>query len=132
MKKHAHHTNTYEAEENKDKLLNIIKLLCFAYLENQNNIKHIKTEHLESHLDYIGAEYIETVNLKSALKVKSYHSPYREIYSNLDNMIVSQNLLSKDEKILFIELTKDINNLEDTLAFCYGILMKILNERKNI
>ena len=47
-------------------------------------------------------------------------------------MIVSQNLLSKDEKILFIELTKDINNLEDTLAFCYGILMKILNERKNI
>ena len=45
-------------------------------------------------------------------------------------MISRDNLLQKTEKISFIELTKEINYLEDILAFCYGVFHKIIKERK--
>lgn len=126
------HTNTYELEENKDKLLNTIKMLCFMYLEKPENINHISTQQLKNYFIYISSEYSEISTFRDSLKIKTYHQPYKEIFSNLDGMIASDNLLSKDERITFVELTKDVNYLEDTLAFCYGILSKIINERENI
>lgn len=125
------HVNTYEHEENKDKLLNTIKMICIIYLDSADKIKHIETEQIKKYFDYIGSELLQINNLRDSLKVKEYNQPYKEIYSNLDNMIASANLLSKDEKILFIELTKDINYLDSTLSFCYGILSKIITEREN-
>jgi hypothetical protein len=126
------HTNTYELEENKDKLLNTIKMLCFMYLEKLENINHISTQQLKNYFIYISSEYSEISTFRESLKVKTYHQPYKEIFSNLDGMISSDNLLSKDERITFVELTKDVNYLEDTLAFCYGVLSKTINERENI
>ena len=123
------HTNTYETERNKDKLLNTIKMICFMYFDNPENIKRIEKSRLEEYFKYTIDEYQKINDLKDALKVKDYHRPYVEIYSNLDNMIASNNLLSKNEKITFIELTKDINNLSDTLALCFGILSKMIKER---
>lgn len=125
------HLNSYETEADKDKLINSIKMICLSYLDKSDNIKHINTEKLENYFKYIEMEYNEISSLKYSLKVKSYHKPYNEIYSRLDDMIVADNLLSKDERIIFIELTKDINYLEDTLAFCYGILFNAISSRKD-
>lgn len=124
------HTNTYEEENYKDKLTNIIKMICFMYLANDESISHITIERLEECFKFCVDEYESINNLKDALKVKDYCKHYEEIYSNLDNIIASDNLLSKDVKVAFIELTKDINNLSDTLAFCFGILSKIIKEKK--
>ena len=131
MKNKTKHLNTYELQENKDKLVNTIKMICFMYLEHPENINHISITKIKNYFAYIGSEYAEISSLRDSLKVKTYHQPYKEIFSNLDDMITSDNLLSEDERIIFIELTKDINYLEDTLAFCYGILSKAINEREN-
>lgn len=124
------HLNTYELEKLKDKYLMDIKAICVLYLENKKNINHIDdAKILECH-KYIVNAYGEIDNLKQSLKVQTYNSPYYEIYSNLDSMILNDNLISKQEKITFIELTKDINYLADIIAFCYGILGLILKDRK--
>lgn len=123
------HTNTYEEENYKDKLTNIIKMICIMYLEKQDSIEHIELLKLQEYFKYTELEYINLVSLKDSLKVQNYHQSYLEIYSNLDSMIMQDNLICKQEKVTFIELTKDINYLEDILGFCYGILSKIIKER---
>ena len=124
------HMNTYDLEKLKDKYLMDIKAICILYLENKKNINHINnTKILECH-KYICSAYEEIDTLKQSLKVQTYNSPYYEIYSNLDSMILHDNLISKQLKITFIELTKDINYLADIIAFCYGILGLILKDRK--
>lgn len=123
------HLNTYQHEQNKDKLINTIKMICLSFLENPKNINYITTQQLKNYFCYTESEYAEITELKESLKIKTYYQPYIEVFSNLDNMIASNSLLSKDEKVTFIELTKDVNYLQDTLAFCYGILSKAINER---
>lgn len=121
--------NTYEVEENKDRLLNNIKMICFSFLADSENINHVKTRQLKNYLSYINSEYEEITSLKDSLKIQHYSRPYFEIFSNLDSMIVSPNLLSKTEKMMFTELIKDINYLEDSLSFCYGVISKAIEER---
>lgn len=124
------HKNTYEFEKLKDNYLNEIKYLCFMFLENKKNIKQIENTKILECYNFVVNEYEIIAELKKGIKVKTYYSPYTEIYSNLDNLIAKSNLLSSDDKMTFIELTKDINYLEDTLAFCCGILGLIINQRK--
>lgn len=123
------HANTYELERLKDKYLTEIKLLCFMFLENKKNISHISLEKLLESYEFILTEYEIITELREGLKVKTFYAPYEEIYSNLDGMISKSNLLSRDNKLSFIELTKDINYLEDILAFCFGVLGLIIKDR---
>ena len=74
-------------------------------------------------------EYYKINDLKNSLKVKTYSQPYFEIYTNLDSMILKDNLICSQEKVSFLELTKDINHLEETLGFCYGVLNMIYQTR---
>lgn len=124
------HTNTYEYEQTKDKYLTEIKLICFMFLENKKNIKHISNEKILECYEFTLKEYEIIAELKEGIKVKTYYAPYEEIYSNLDGMIAKSSLLSRDDKLSFIELTKDINYLEDVLVFCFGILGLIIADRK--
>ena len=124
------HINSYELERLKDNYLNEIKYLCFMFLENKKNIKQIENTKILECYNFVVNEYEIIAELKKGIKVKTYYSPYTEIYSNLDNLIAKSNLLSSDDKMTFIELTKDINYLEDTLAFCCGILGMIIAQRK--
>ena len=124
------HTNSYEYEQIKDKYLTDIKLICFMFLENKKNIKHISNEKILECYEFTLKEYEIIAELKAGLKVKTYYAPYEEIYYNLDNMIAKSNLLSNGDKLSFIELTKDINYLEDILVFCFGILGLIIADRK--
>ena len=119
----------YNLENSKDNLLKTIKMLCFMYLENSDNIKHIDTDKIKEYFKYIAAEYQNMAEFKKSLKIKHYSSPYYEIYSNLDSMILKEHLLAEQSKISFIELTKDVNYLEDILAFCYGVLSSMIKER---
>lgn len=123
------HTNTYKLEIIKDKYLTEIKLICFMFLENKKNIKHINDEKILECYEFILKEYEIISELKEDLKVKTYYAPYEEIYSNLDELIDKQNMLSKSDKMSFIELTKDINYLEDILSFCFGVLSLIIKDR---
>ncbi len=122
------HLNTYEIEKSKDKLLLTIRIICLLYLEDKNKLT-IETEKLEEYFEYIKYEYNQIAELKKSLKVKTYTQPYYEIFSNLDSMILKDNLIHAQEKIAFIELTKDINHLEETLGFCYGVLNLILKDK---
>lgn len=124
------HINTYEHEKLKDKYLNEIKLLCFMFLENKKSIKHISNNKILEAYEFINYQYYELEKLKAGVKIKTYNSPYEEIYSNLDELIDKQNMLSKSDKLSFIELTKDVNYLEDILAFCAGIIDTIIKYRK--
>jgi hypothetical protein len=123
------HLNTYELEKIKDKYLMDIKAVCVLYLENKTHISHINNDKILECHKYILSAYEELDKLKQSLKVQTYNSPYYEIYSNLDSMILNDNLIGKQEKVTFIELTKDINYLADIIAFCYGILGLILKDR---
>lgn len=125
------HTNSYELEKSKDIVLNTIKMICIMYLENADSIEHIDLSKIQDYFKYTEQEYINLIELKDSLKVQNYHQPYLEIYTNLDSIIMEDNLICKQEKITFIELTKDINNLEDILSFCYGILNLIIKYREN-
>lgn len=124
------HLNTYDLEVIKDKYLTDIKVLCFMFLDNKKNIKHITDNKIIELYEYIYSQYNEISSLRESLKVKTYYAPYTEIFKNLDNMINSDNLLCSQQKLSFIELTKDINYLEDTLSFCFGILCLIIQDRK--
>lgn len=123
------HMNSYNLEKSKDTLLKTIKMICLMYLENKDNINNILTSKLKDYFEYIENEYMSIHNLKESLKIQTYFEPYYEIYSNLDSMIMKDNLICKQEKISFIELTKDINYLEETLAYCYGVLNLIIKDR---
>lgn len=123
------HINSYELEKSKDTLLKTIKMICLIYLENRDNINNILTSKLIDYFKYIEDEYMSIQKLKESLKIQTYFQPYNEIYTNLDSMIMKDNLICKQEKISFIELTKDINYLEDTLAYCYGVLNLIIKDR---
>lgn len=123
------HINSYELEKSKDTLLKTIKMICLMYLENRDNINNILTSKLIDYFKYIEDEYMSIQKLKESLKIQTYFQPYNEIYTNLDSMIMKDNLICKQEKISFIELTKDINYLEDTLAYCYGVLNLIIKDR---
>lgn len=120
----------YTTEKLKDAALLDIKQTCMKYLHNKNLISKISDEEIVICYDMILNEYNAISDLKKGLKVRTYFSPFYEIYSNLDNMIMKDHLLQKEEKITFLELTKEINYLEDILAFCYGVLHKIIEERK--
>ncbi len=123
------HINSYELEKSKDTLLKTIKMICLMYLENRDNINNILTSKLIDYFKYIEDEYMSIHKLKESLKIQTYFQPYNEIYTNLDSIIMKDNLICKQEKISFIELTKDINYLEDTLAYCYGVLNLIIKDR---
>ena len=119
----------YNLENSKDNLLKTIKMLCFMYLENSDNVVHIDIDKIKEYFKYIEFEYQNMAEFKKSLKIKHYSSPYYEIYSNLDSMILKEHLLAEQSKISFIELTKDVNYLEDILAFCYGVLSAMIKER---
>lgn len=121
--------NTYETEYQKDKLLITIKVLCLMYLEDSQLINHIEDSRIIEYTNYIKKEYYEMNKFKNSLKIKTYYQPYYEIFSNLDSMILKDNLICKQEKVSFIELTKDVNQLEETLGFCFGILNLIIKTR---
>lgn len=123
------HTNTYELERLKDKYLTDIKLLCFMFLENPKNIEHVPLDKILESYQFVLTEYKIITALREGLKVKTFYAPYEEIYSNLDYMIAKSNLLSIDDKLSLVELTKDINYLEDILAFCFGVLGLVIKER---
>lgn len=123
------HLNTYELENSKDKLLVTIKILCLMYLEKDSLISHIDNSKIKDYCNYVKSEYHNITNLKKSLKIQTYYKPYYEIYSNLDSIITLDNLICKQEKVSFIELTKDVNQLEETLGFCYGILNQIVKNR---
>ena len=123
------HSNTYELEKSKDKLLLTIRMICLMYLENTKLIENIETSKIKDYLEYTKNEYFKINDLKNSLKVKTYSQPYFEIYTNLDSMILKDNLICSQEKVSFIELTKDINHLEETLGFCYGVLNMIYQTR---
>ena len=123
------HSNTYELEKSKDKLLLTIRMICLMYLENTKLIENIETTKIKDYLEYTKNEYFKINDLKNSLKVKTYSQPYFEIYTNLDSMILKDNLICSQEKVSFIELTKDINHLEETLGFCYGVLNMIYQTR---
>lgn len=123
------HTNTYELERLKDKYLTDIKLLCFMFLENPKNIEHVPLDKILESYQFVLTEYEIITALREGLKVKTFYAPYEEIYSNLDYMIAKSNLLSRDDKLSLVELTKDINYLEDILAFCFGVLGLVIKER---
>lgn len=129
IKEIHNHMNSYNLEKSKDTLLKTIKMICLMYLENKDNINNILTSKLKDYFEYIENEYMSIHNLKESLKIQTYFEPYYEIYSNLDSMIMKDNLICKQEKISFIELTKDINYLEETLAYCYGVLNLIIKDR---
>ena len=123
------HSNTYELEKSKDKLLLTIRMICLMYLENTKLIENIETTKIKDYLEYTKNEYFKINDLKNSLKVKTYFQPYFEIYTNLDSMILKDNLICSQEKVSFLELTKDINHLEETLGFCYGVLNMIYQTR---
>lgn len=123
------HVNTYELEKSKDKLLLTIRMICLMYLENTKLIENIETSKIKDYLEYTKNEYYKINDLKNSLKVKTYSQPYFEIYTNLDSMILKDNLICSQEKVSFLELTKDINHLEETLGFCYGVLNMIYQTR---
>lgn len=129
IQNYPNHTNTYELEILKDKYLTEIKLICFMFLENKKNIEHISLDKILESYEFTLNEYEVITELREGLKVKTFYAPYVEIYSNLDGMIAKSNLLSRDDKLSFIELTKDINYLEDILAFCFGVLSLIIEDR---
>lgn len=123
------HVNTYELEKSKDTLLLTIRMICLMYLENTKLIENIETSKIKDYLEYTKNEYYKINDLKNSLKVKTYSQPYFEIYTNLDSMILKDNLICSQEKVSFLELTKDINHLEETLGFCYGVLNMIYQTR---
>ena len=125
-----HELNDYTLEKTKDTALLEIKSICFKYLQDKKNISDITDEQIIMCYNILLNEYDSIYELKEGLKIKTYFSPFYEIYSNLDEMISRDNLLQKTEKISFIELTKEINYLEDILAFCYGVFHKIIKEKK--
>ena len=119
----------YKEELEQDELLKRIKMICFLYLENNSSLKIVSDETLLDYYEFVSKNYQKIAELKDSLKVQTYFSPNYEIYNNLDSLIIKHSLVAKQEKITFIELTKDINYLEDILAFCYGILGNILKNR---
>lgn len=119
----------YTKEKLKDSALYDIKMICYEYLENSDLILDILDEHIILCYEMVTNEFNEISNLKNSLKIKDYNSPFYEIYSNLDNLIMAENLLTSDNKMILLEISKDINYLIDVLSFCHFTLFKIIKER---
>ena len=75
--------NDYTLEKTKDIALLEIKSICFKYLQDKKNISDITNEQILICYDILLNEYDSISELKEGLKIKTYFSPFYEIYSNL-------------------------------------------------
>ncbi len=121
----------YKNENLKDSALSDIKSLCVDYLCNPSNLGEFDIDYIEICYEMIINELNDISNLKESLKIKNYNNPFYEIYTNLDEMIMAENLLITGESIKYVNLTKDINYLIDILMLCSSVLYRIIQDRKN-
>lgn len=123
---------TYEFEKMNDTVLNEIKIICFRYLDNPRNVDKYSDDELFVAYDFLEKQYVETKNIKDAFELKTYAWPHIEIAQHLDTITVGEDAVTKKTtQIKHIDLTKDVNNLLETIGFCHGVIGKIIEERNN-
>ena len=123
-------SNVYDNEDFDDKILQHIKNIAFSYLNNKESVDDITVSQLNIIYKFLLRKFNALIEIKEALKLKSYLSPFTEISQSLDEYMLTEDIKETTIDSIYIKITKDINNLLDHLGFCYGIIGKIIEEKK--
>lgn len=122
----------YSLEKEEDDLLRDIKNVCFSYLDDPATADKIDTGRLFAMHTFLTVKYQYIKKLKSSLKIKSYSWPFFESAQLINNITMSNTIYSTTtEQNLFL-LTKEVNYLMESIAFCNGIIKKISDERNPV
>ena len=124
----THITIDYTQELYEDEVLKGIKKFCLSYLDDRSVIQDITSAELLEMRTFLNNSYSEAMQMKEALQLKNYSWPFMSIAKGVDSITMAQNLNDLTTEETKFVLTKDINSLLESLAFCYGILEMVIQD----
>lgn len=121
--------NEYEKEILEDDAFENIKLMNLAWLNNEE-LPNISDNDLIIAYEFLLEKYNEIYALKALMFVPTYTRSFTDISHSMSHYRKDGSLGKISEEPIFNKLTKDINHTIDQLMFNFGIVKRIINERK--
>lgn len=122
----------YTTEKFEDEVLETIKNFCLSYLNDSKTSSNASDEELLAMFTFLSVKIQDVNMLKKSFDIKKYNFPFINCSKIIDEITLSDSILSKTERPNLFLLTKELNYISDILSLCFKIVKKIGKKRKLI